>query len=180
MKSVTYILHNSKVKAFFTKLLFLFFGIFGWVTTVTDPSYSAPLAIFYFTLVVNTFFSIILFARITPPSDVVQHLIDILLVCLYAILAFLFNSVTFFALASVFLFITASAKYAFLLNKIGHPKLFKRKILIDILGTFTCTVILTTSLLGHETIASWALAIGFLIANFLVFFVWPLYRADTE
>jgi len=169
-------IEDPNKKAFIVTLIFSVMGVIGWTKTVTEPLYSLPLIIFYATIVLNTYFSIKLFASLTPISERVQHVIDIALVCAYTVSAFSLDNTMWFALSNLFLFVIAAAKYSFLLNVIKYQQLLKRKILIDILGIFFCACVLTASLLGYSYYAAWGMSLGFLYANYFLFFVWPLYK----
>jgi hypothetical protein len=76
------------------------------------------------------------------------------------------------------MFIVATIKYACLLNKIPQPKLLKRKIIIDLVGVSGCALILGGILAGYTELSLWTLAVSFLIANFFLLIVWPMYRLD--
>ncbi|MES2953760.1 MAG: glycosyltransferase [Patescibacteria group bacterium] len=169
----------ATLKAIAVSLLFFCGGVLAW--SAADPTLrSVPLGVFYTLLVFNTFFSVRLFSRVISPTDPIQILVDLGLCFLYAGLVLSFTVPAFFLLITAFLFVVATAKYAFLLGKIDHPKLLKRKILVDLLGAFGALGTLIFFSIEKGALSLWIFAIGFAIANFLLFTVWPLYRLDTE
>ena len=170
---------TPKKKAAITTLFFAIIGIIGWFFLATDWLYSLPLGIFYATLTLNTYFSIVLFSKIIPQNSKVQNLFDGLLVLSFIGLALGLGNVTFFIFFDLVLFVFATTKYAFMLNKTNHPKLMKRKILVDLFGVFGATFTIGNILLGYETNGVWLLTIAFVFVNIIIFSIWPLYKLDT-
>ena len=165
-------------EAAFVSFIFLIAGILSWIFTISAPYVLPALMIFYVILVINTFFSIKLFSSITPPGNKMNNFIDVILFFLYIISAFYLPVPTFFMLFMLLLFIVATLKYACLLQIVRHTRLLKKKIIVDLMGCVMCAVVLIAMILGYENEAAWGLAIVFAIANFLLFFVWPLYKLD--
>ena len=165
-------------KALIVSVCFTVIGVVAWHYQVTDWQAALPLAIFYVTLLCNTFFSVKLFSSITPSSHL-QNTMDALLVFTYLGVAWNLGNPLLFVFFALLLFIVAPAKYAFLLNITEHPHLMKRKIIVDLSGTLACALTLGALVLGYSEVSAWGLAIIFVIANIYLFFVRPLYRLDS-
>lgn len=161
-------------------MVFAVIGILSWVYFINDWRLSLPLGIFYVTLLFNTYFSIRLFSSVTPPDNRVQTVLDVLLFVSYVLIALNVWSVPRFIFFSLLMFIIATLKYAFLLNAVPHPKLLKRKIAVDLLGTFVLALALGGALAGFLLTSAWLMAAVFLAANIILFSVHPLYRLDNE
>lgn len=142
---------------------------------INDWGLSLPLIVFYVVLLINTFFSIRCFARITPEGQIVQDIVDVFLVILYLFLAFSMNDALLFIFFSLLLFIMATIKYILLLGQTHHTALVKRKVFVDALGTLACGVMLGALLYGYSTGALWVWSVAFVLANIYLFFVKPLY-----
>lgn len=169
---------KAERKAYAATAAFFGAGLFGWFFLVSDWRASLPLAVFYTVLLVNTFFSIRLFAGLSSAGGAAEWAIDGILVFLYFALALNLSSALRFEFIALFIFIFATAKYVFLLGVVPHPILLKRKIIVDLLGVLACALAAGTAVGEYATESAWAFAGVFTIANFLLFFVWPLYRAD--
>ena len=126
----------------------------------------------------NTYVSIRFFSSIIKKGDRVQIVLDAVLFAIYLALAFNLNNRIFFTFWALLIYIVAAAKYALLLGTVPHPRLLKRKILVDISGIMMCALALIGILTGHGTLSLWLMAVVFFIANILFFFVWPLYKSD--
>jgi hypothetical protein len=163
-------------KARFLTLTLFIFGIVGWLLTVHDWLTSLPLAIFYVTLVSNTYFSVCLFAAIIPKDHRINNEVDALLVFSFFLMAFNMHRPLYFLFFDLLLFILATIKYTLQMGVISHPRLLKKKVLIDLTGCLMCLFTLGGALLGYVTLASWAITIVFLIANFFLLFHRPMYR----
>src|SRR3989338_2228990 len=159
-------------------LLFTGIGVFSCVYLVRDWQVSLPLVLYYAILLWNTYFSIRLFSQITPPRDVAQIVSDILLLLLYMLTAVSFWSVSRFLFFSLLLFIVATLKYASLLSIVQHPKLLKRKIRVDLLGVLAHALAFGGAVAGFPSLSAWSLAVVFIIANVILFSVYPLYQLD--
>ena len=170
---------HPQIKALIVTSVFAFAGILGWYfaeSTSPDPLLLLPLAIFYATLTVNTYFSVKLFASITPLHDYIHQLFDLLMVAAYFVLAYTFFSPQAFFLAALFLFIFALLKYILLLGVIPHLQLLKRKIIIDLFGTLLCASVVAGAYLGYVTESAWVLATLFLLANIYLLLINHMYR----
>lgn len=169
---------NSQTKALAIDTIFILIGAFSLLYVVADWQESLPLVIFYLTLVINTYFSIKLFANIVGTKLVTQNIADILLFIIYAVMALSLDNRLRFVYLTLLLFIVAAIKYSFLLGIIDHPKLLKRKILVDLSGVLGSALVLAGLWGGYATLSIWIFSGGFVIANLLLFFVWPLYHPD--
>ncbi len=176
MKKVSIV--TPKVKAFVATVGFTLVGLCAWQFFIFDYIRALPLAIFYVTIVINTYFSIKLFAEIIPKENAGQKLLDTVLAFLYVGMALEMGDPKAFVFMALLLFIVAAAKYAFLLGIVHHPKLLKRKIIVDTSGVFACALALGGILAGFPKESAWAFAIVFVIVNLILFFVHPLYRFD--
>ncbi len=170
---------KSSTKALFLSIALFAFGIVGGSLTVRDLAASLPLIIFYIILVLNTHFSVRLFAAIIHKDDKLNNQVDALLVLMFFLMAFNLHKPIYFIFFCLLLFILATIKYTLQIGVINHPRLLKRKVLIDLLGCTMCTLTLGGALLGYVSLSSWLFTIIFAIANLLLFFVWPMYRADS-
>lgn len=167
---------SPNIKAWFVMITFALIGIVGWALLVTDWWSALPLGIFYATITMNTYFSVKLFASITPPENKLQHIMDLLLVVFYLLLVPSFPYPTAYMFFALCIFITAPIKYALLLTVIPYEHLLKRKILIDLLGTSLCAAVLGGALLGYPLESAWVLAVVFLLANIYLLAIRPMYR----
>ncbi len=153
-------------------------GIVSVAVTNINWYISLPLVLFYGMIVLNTYFSMRLFTHIAPSQKALHHIVDGLLVALFVLLALTFARPILFAFVVTVLFALAAIKYTLMLNDIPHPRLLKRKIVIDLLGKLMGLITLGGMLAGYTLISSWFLAITFTVANISLLFVWPMYRAD--
>jgi len=167
---------SPKARAMGATIVFSLAGICGLVFFMEDIYASLPLAIFYATITVNTFFSIRLFSNLIPAGNISQKVIDAVLFVSYLALAFSFNSPIIFASIVTLLFIAATLKYALLLKIINHPKLLKRKIAIDSLGVVMGALSMLAIAMGYTAVGAWFLATVFLAANIFLLFIRPMYR----
>ena len=167
---------SPKARAIGATIVFSLAGICGLAFFLEDIYASLPLAVFYATLTVNTFFSIKLFSNLIPTGNISQKVIDAVLFVSYLALAFSFNSPIIFASIVTLLFIAATLKYALLLKIINHPKLLKRKIAIDSLGVVMGALSMLAIAMGYTAVGVWFLAIVFLAANIFLLFIRPMYR----
>lgn len=165
-------------KALFWSIVFLVIGVVSWIVLVKDAVTSLPLGIFYLILLVNTYYSIKLFSSITPKDNKLNNFFDILLGLVYVSMALHLNMPLHFVFLDLLLFIIATTKYTFLINKIDYLPLLKKKILVDLAGCMLCTLTLGGMILGYISYSSWFMAIVFGIANVILFLVWPLYKID--
>jgi len=166
---------NPKTKAWIVTGVFFLAGAYAW-TRMPDWRTALPFGIFYATIVFNTYFSVKLFSSITDPKNGAQIFMDAILVVLYAYLAWSMGDALHFAFAGALLFLAATAKYALLLGLTEQSKLLKKKILVDTSGTTLFVLALYGVIAGYPVQSIWALAIVFVVANVILFSVWPLYR----
>lgn len=156
-------------------VLFAGAGVAGLALSSADWAARAPVALFYATLVVNTWFSIRFFSRL-PPTDRDESLIDGILTVLYLALAFAIGrTIPFLAIATL-LFVAAVSKYALLRGVVPFPRTLRRKMFIDFLGVLLCLAALLGAVAGFEMESAWALALAFLAANIFLLLVRPMYR----
>lgn len=170
---------NSRIKAFAVTGFFCL--MLGVSLLWKNPQWQTglPLIIFYLVLTLNTYFSIKLFSTLIPEENFGQHLIDIILVINYSGLAFAITNALLFAIGVIFLFTIATLKYLFLLPHLPHPRLLKRKILIDIGGIILGLAALVGIIIGYSSYSTWGMAILFTLANILLLFIRPMYRLDN-
>lgn len=162
----------SLAASFFTLLgiiSFFFGGI--WRSDV-----GLPLAIFYFLLVANTFFSIRFFSSLIT-LDTGQHIIDAILLVFYVLIALSMDNGVAFFFSATCLFLIASLKYVLLLKHATHAKILWRKIRINLIGAAACTLTLGGILLGHPLASVWAMAIAFGVANVYLLLIKPMYHS---
>jgi hypothetical protein len=167
---------HPNTKALFVTLMFLAAIIVSTKYSENTWMRILPLLIFYIVLTINSFFSIRLFSAITPPEDEAQHAVDFLLACTYLFLAYSIDTPPVFFLTTLFLFILAPFKYALLLHIIPHPKLLKKKIMIDLWGTLLAGAAVVGYIAGYSYESAWALAAIFALANAYFLIVDPMYR----
>lgn len=164
------------LKAFLGAALFSVMAVFSWIFFVEDKLLSLPLLIFYAALMVHTYFSIRLFSAIAPRGNFTQTFFDFLLFLVNTGMALALANPLLFLFLNLLLFIVAPVKYSFLLGVVNHPKLLKRKIIVDLLGALAAALSLGVFLVGYEHKAVWGLLIAFSIASVYLFFIRPLYR----
>lgn len=166
-------------KAAFGTILFSLAGVISAIWLVRDWQTSLPLLFFYITLVINTYFSIQLFAQITPANNVSENVIDIVLGAIYLFLAWNMSSPIWFTFLATMLFIVAICKYLLLRRFIHQPNLMKRKIRIDIIGTTSCLFAFIGVVAGYAHATTWIWALLFLGANVYWLYISPMYRLDA-
>jgi hypothetical protein len=171
---------RAETTARLATLLFAASGMLGWLLFVRDWRTSLPLAVFYTTLVINTYFSIRLFSQITPADNYLQKTINIILGLLYLWLAFTFHSLPLFVGGATLLFAVAALKYILLRRQVRQPLLLQRKITVDGLGFFACGLMLAATFSNYTFGASWLWALTFVIANIWLLAIFPLYRLDNQ
>lgn len=167
---------HAFIKAWGVSIFLAVVAFFSLIFVSSDVPIVWPALIFFIVLLFNTFFSIELFASVTPRNSFAQHAVDIVLLALYIFLAVNLKVPVRFVFLSLLIFIFATMKYALLLGTIEHPKLLKRKILVDIVGTLACSLTLGGVMFADPLTSLWVLTITFTIANIILFTVWPLYR----
>ncbi|OGF61135.1 hypothetical protein A2662_03205 [Candidatus Giovannonibacteria bacterium RIFCSPHIGHO2_01_FULL_45_33] len=166
---------KPKRKAAYATMLFVTFATIFYFFRLDSLTQSAPLFLFYFVLIINTYFSIRLFSSITPHVIMSQHAIDVFLVIIMSVLAYYLNNPTKFIVWVLFLFIFATIKYAILLGKIPHLLLLRKKILVDLSGAAASAITLYFTLTSNVMASVWIYTVCFIIANIYLTLVNPLY-----
>lgn len=170
---------DPSTKALVASTIFGVAGVIGWYfakSQVEDATLLIPLLVFYATLTINTYSSIKLFSSMIPVDDIVQECLDFVLVIIFLSLAYSLRNPTWFFLMTLFLFIVAPIKYICLLGRIPHPKLLKRKLYIELLGTLLVAGVVAGAVLGYPKESAWTLAIVFAIANVYWLLINPMYK----
>jgi hypothetical protein len=166
---------SPKIRALAATILFSITGCWALLFHTIPWEFVIPNGIFYAVLTINTYFSIRFYSAFTP-DEPFQTFIDLLLAASYIGLALTIGIPVAFAFFALLIFVVAPAKYAHMLGKTPHDKTLRRKILIDLLGTFTCAFVLGLSLIGLELKAAWILAVLFTLANIYLLAIKPMYR----
>jgi len=162
-------------KAWFATTAFALAGLVSLLFFAMVSRYLLPHSIFYYVLVLNTFFSIRFFSDILEPSPR-QTAVDTILVVLYIVLAYSLGNAFAFSLAATCLFLVATAKYVIELDSNPHVSVLKRKISLDLLGAALCASALGGTLMGYPLESAWTLAAVFALANVYLLFIRPMYR----
>jgi hypothetical protein len=125
----------------------------------------------------NTYFSIRFFSAFAPAS-LFQSVLDGALLCLYLVLAVSLGTSVLFPYCVVVIFTLAPIKYLHMLGKTPYDRTVRKKIAIDLAGTLLGVCVLGIALAGGALIAAWTLALLFLLANFYLMFIRPMYRHE--
>lgn len=161
------------MKAVSVATAFSLAGLLGFFWGMPTPE-RMPHAIFFATLVVNTFFSVRFYADIQP-NILSQAIVDVLLASIYVVLGISIGSSSAFALAALGLFALAPIKYVLMLSHIPHRNLLRKKIRIDVIGLLACTSLLLVTIGGYGLVGAWVFAIGFMCANIYLLLIRPMY-----
>lgn len=167
---------HPTLRALIIVTVFCLAGFFGWYTSDEEGKWAFPFLIFYGVLTLNSYFSIRFFSTITSPEDTLQRTIDLALVFLYLLLAYVIYEPDYFFPVALLLFIVATGKYVCMTGNIPYPKTLKKKIFIDSMGILLCFFAFMTALLGHPLLAAWVLAVVFAVANIYLLLINPMYR----
>ncbi len=168
---------HPRTKAIVVTAAFAIAGLIGCYTAESNWPDVMPMLVFYTVLTINSYFSVKLFTTITPPDEITQRTLDLVLMAIYFLLAYSFDNTKMFLIITLFLFIVAPLKYSLLLlGKVPHPKLLKKKITIDLLGTLLAAAVIAGSVAGYTHESAWALAIIFTIANVYFLLIDPMYK----
>lgn len=156
---------------------FVVFFLAGLWTLRTDLADSMQVILFHGILLVNTYFSIQCFGRLTPSTAPGQNAIDALLILMYVILPFAMAMPSLYVLLVMFLFLVASFKYALLLGIINDLRLMKRKILVDLVGVFWNFFIFILGGFGFISTDAllWLWVIVFFVSNIYLLKIKPMY-----
>lgn len=139
-----------------------------------DADALLPMLIVHSCILINTYFSVRLFADIQP-RGYVQGTMDTLLGALYLWMTFSLGNPIMYAASVTVMFAVATLKYVLMMGKIPHPELLIHKVKVDILGMVGSASPLVLFFLGYEVQLLWAWAIGFLAIQADIFFFNPLY-----
>jgi hypothetical protein len=168
---------HAKIKAWLVCGGFALWTIFTVFVLGIYPQYLSIL-FFYILLVTNTFFSIRIFATITPTDNWGQKFWDALLFFCLVSLPLSFSSPVWFVFINTLLFIIATLKYIFLIPLVGFTKLLHKKIRIDTLGILLCLTCLAGVMINITYTALNIWVITFFIANNYVLWYKPLYKLE--
>lgn len=148
--------------------------------TDAGPAILLPMALLFDLILLNTFFSIRMFASVTPATDHVQNAIDLGLGLLYLWMASAIGDARLFACACTLMFALATYKYALLLGRIPHQKLLRHKIQIDVLGTVGALAALAGIMYVDAALTLWIWAVLFALVQLDIFLLRPLYVPHRE
>lgn len=162
------------LKAWSVTIAFLALALYTVMFRAPLSSVLVPELIFFLVLVLNTFYSVRLYAAIQP-DDLVQAFVDVVLVVIYAWLALSLSTHVEFFLAATILFIAATPKYMLMRGKIPYDALLRRKVKIDTTGIALCALCFALAYFGHSFAAAWTLAIAFTAANIYLLWIRPMY-----
>ncbi len=167
---------NPTTRAWVVSIFFTAAGLLSFFVIAPDTRYVWPNALFYAVIVINTFYSVRLFARIAP-SSFSQTAVDGLLVLSYLGLAFSLGREWAFPFFALCIFVAAPIKYVLMLGVVPHSDLLRKKLLIDLSGTAMCAIALLGAVfLEYPLTAAWSLAIFFSLANIYLLAIRPMYR----
>lgn len=133
-----------------------------------------PETIFLAVLVLNTFYSVRLYAAIQP-DDIAQAIVDVVLVVVYIWLTLSLGTHVEYFLVATLLFVAATPKYMLMRGKIPYDALLRRKVKIDTTGIVMCALCLAIAYSGHSFLAAWIHAGTFTIANIYLLWIRPMY-----
>jgi glycosyltransferase involved in cell wall biosynthesis len=152
----------------------------AWISLSFNWHKAIPLLIFYLVLIFNTFFSIRAFSRIAPSTDSIQRIIDFILVTLYLAMSLNVDNAFYFFYFVMLIFIISSLKYIHQLKVSLYPEVFKKKLIIDLFGTLASALALGGIILGYDKSSIWTWVIIFVLANIILFTLWPYYRVEIK
>ena len=141
---------------------------------------SLPVFIFYCLLILNSFFSICVFATLTKREDTRQQFIDLLLAICLILLPTTFNTPLYFVMICLLLFNIATLKYIYLMPIAGYSTLFYRKIKVDTWGIFLCSLTIIGLIMGFSQLSLIFFTTVFFIANTYVLWHRPLYKIELH
>jgi hypothetical protein len=126
-------------------------------------------------ILLNSFFSIRIFASITSEGDRAQSTIDATLVLLYLAVLFATGEPLRFAVSVLLMFVAATAKYVLLRRTSPHRHLLRHKITVDVFGFLAAGFAAVGIVLGHEDLSLCLWAVAFSLAQLDIFVFRPLY-----
>lgn len=171
---------QARMKAWLVSGFFALVFIVTWTVESFDWHLAIPLAIFYAVFVFNTFFSIRCFSSITPVYSWIHGILDLILVSLYIGMAINVRALPYFIFFCLLIFAVSSIKYILLLGNLEYDHIIKRKILIDILGVCGTSLVIGGIFAGYPRFSLWAWVLIFILANIILFTLWPFYRLDDN
>jgi hypothetical protein len=153
-------------------------SIVSWSCVTPRSEAAVPHAVFYVTLLINTYFSIV---TLTPlcASALHQDPIDVALGANYFLLATTIGISRLFETLSAILFALATLKY-FIVAKMTRLPVIKRKLFIDALGFALCTAAVAGSCSGYPRETAWVMMTVFSAANFYLLALRPMYEIDQH
>jgi len=167
---------SAQTRAWLATVAFATAGLAAFIFVAPSTRLVWPEAIFYGVIVLNTFFSIRLFARISP-AQTYQAVVDATLVLCYIALALSLGTPSAFPFFALCIFIAAPLKYILMLGETPYDKLMKRKLFIELLGTALCAfALLGATILDYPLASAWVLAIVFSLANIYLLLIRPMYH----
>lgn len=170
------IAENQKTVTGFFVIMF----IVGLLTT-RPSQISIQATIFHAVLLLNTYFSIRCFGKITPDKAPWQRSLDLFLVLMYSLLPFAIRFPSLYILVMILLFGIASLKYTMLLGVIPDVRLLRRKIAIDLSGVFWNYLIFVAGSLGLLPVGLllWIWVGVFMVMNWYLLKIKPMYCLTT-
>ena len=172
---------NAEIKAWIFTTIFALAFLITWIFDSFDWHKAIPLLIFYCIFLFNTFFTIRFFSRVTPPYNFVHGSIDIILASLYIAMAAHIENPPYFIFFTLLVFAVTSVKYTLLLgNNEEDYSLLKRRLLINMSGVCGCALVIGGILTGYTRSSIWAWVIAFILANIIIFSLWPFYKLDIK
>lgn len=160
---------------------FFVFFLAGLWTLRADLASSTQVILFHCVLLVNTYFSIKCFGRLTPSTAPGQNAIDALLILMYGVLPFALAMPSLYVVLVMLLFLIASFKYTLLLGIISDLRLMKRKITIDLVGVFWNFFIFIFGGFGLISVDAllWLWVGVFFVSNIYLLKIKPMYCLTT-
>ena len=170
-------MNSATKRAWMAVIGFSLAGIIGFTFVAPDGTRIVwPEILFYALLVLNTFFSVRLFASIMP-EDRSQMLVDTVLVVCYIGLALSLGREWAFPFFALCIFVAAPIKYALVVGSVPYSQLLRKKLIIDLLGAALCAfALLGAVFLNYPLTTAWLFATIFALANIYVLVIRPLYR----
>ena len=171
---------NAEIKAWIFTTVFGLAFLLTWIFDAFDWRKAVPLLIFYIVFLFNTFFTIRYFSNVIPPYNLLHGIIDFILASLYIAIALNIENPPYFIFFTLLVFAVTSVKYTLLLGNVDDFNLLKRKILINVSGVCGCALVIGGILAGYIRSSLWTWAIVFILANIILFVLWPFYRIENK
>ena len=170
---------TAQKRAVVATLFFVLCGLFAMSTIGNAWGVAWPLVVFYFLLVLNTYFSIRYFSIIISPVIPSQIAVDTVLTVFTLLLLTALKDPLSFNVILTALFATAVLKYVIAIPVTEYPVLLHRKIRVDALGVLASSLATFGVASGHATTTVLVWAAIFAGANIHVILLRPLYPAPT-